>query len=178
MSKKEESPLVLLTRRVKALYLSTAAINWGIDPNPQISQADFSRCFNKAASEYRLTARQRQALIPLVRENTVKAIENLQRNQIQRPPHSKPREVPMVQKTPKCVHPDYYYEIRDAIILQMGPTFNLEDFKRLFPKAARPHNVIPYTDGYLAHRRIIGRLVENKMKTRFANLPKQQTALV
>lgn len=89
MSRKEESPLVLLTRRVKVLYLSTVYTDWGIGSRPQIGQTAFSRCFNKAASEYGFTTRQRQTLMPLVRDSIVQALESLHNNQI-KPLHTKP----------------------------------------------------------------------------------------
>ncbi len=76
-------------------------------------------------------------------------------------------------------HPDYYYTIRDAIVAEIGPAeFDPDAFKHLFPKVARRYGVIPWTDGYLAHRRIIGGLVKSTMKQRFAAMPKTQTALI
>jgi hypothetical protein len=74
-------------------------------------------------------------------------------------------------------HPDYYYAIRDAVIARMGPVFNVSVFQKLFPKGARPHHVIPYTDGYLAHRRIIQDLVKSKMQRTLATVPKEQLRL-
>lgn len=79
---------------------------------------------------------------------------------------------------PRRAHPDYYYEIRDAIIRHMGASFNLDNFKHLFPEVARKHDIIPYTDGYLAHRETIRRLTEDKMKKQFARTPKKQVSLV
>lgn len=79
---------------------------------------------------------------------------------------------------PKRSHPDYYYAIRDMIVAGMGPQFDLEKFRRLFPKAAAPHQVIPYTDGYLAHRKTIEGLVKSELRRKFANIPKTQDSLV
>jgi len=78
---------------------------------------------------------------------------------------------------PERKHPEYYYTICDAIIAGMGPEFDQTTYYRLFPKAARPHQVIPYSDGYLAHRRIIERLVKAKMKRALAAVPKRQLTL-
>lgn len=75
-------------------------------------------------------------------------------------------------------HSDYYYTIRDAIIAGMGPEFDRVEFRRLFPRAAIPHGVIPYTDGYLAQRRIIEGLVKAKMKRTLADTPKRQLTLI
>lgn len=78
---------------------------------------------------------------------------------------------------PRRNHPNYYYEIRDAVIALMGPAFEQAEFRRHFPKAAAPHKVLPYSDGYLAHRRIIEGLVKDKMKKSSADLPKEQLQL-
>lgn|GEM_PF-5938129 len=75
-------------------------------------------------------------------------------------------------------HPDYYYTIRDAVITRMGPTFNQAEFRWHFPKAAGPCKVIPYTEGYLAHRRIIEGLVKAKMRRVAAKAPKEQLSLL
>lgn len=75
-------------------------------------------------------------------------------------------------------HPNYYYSIRDAIVAEMGPEFDQDVFERLFPKAGKPYRVIPWTDGYLAHRRIISGLVKSAIKERFAKTPKAQTSLI
>lgn len=74
-------------------------------------------------------------------------------------------------------HPPFYYTIRDAIIARMGPSFSEEDFKANFPSAARPHSIIPYSDGYLAIRRIIKGLVKDRMRKTRAAVPKQQEKL-
>ncbi|MFA9262246.1 MAG: hypothetical protein ACEQSB_02715 [Undibacterium sp.] len=74
-------------------------------------------------------------------------------------------------------HPDYYYQIRDAVIALMGPAFEQAEFRRHFPKAAAPYKVIPFSDGYLAHRRIIEGLVKAKMAQVSAALPKEQLRL-
>ncbi len=74
-------------------------------------------------------------------------------------------------------HPEYYYTIRDAVIARMGPVFNVSVFQQVFPKAARPHQVIPFTDGYLAHRRIIQDLVKSKMQRTRVAVPKEQLRL-
>ena len=76
------------------------------------------------------------------------------------------------------VHPTHYYTIRDAIIAEMGPKFDQTTFNQRFSKAARPHNVIPFTDGYLTHRRIIGDLVRDKMRRARAAAPKDQLTLI
>ncbi len=78
----------------------------------------------------------------------------------------------------KRIHPNYYYIIRDTIVAKMGPEFDQNVFERLFPRVAQEYRVIPWTDGYLAHRRIIGGLVKSAMKERFAAAPKTQTSLI
>lgn len=60
-------------------------------------------------------------------------------------------------------HPDYYYDIRDGIVLLMGTEFDENRFRGLFREAARPHKLIPFGDGYLAHLNIIRGLVKDKM---------------
>ncbi len=75
-------------------------------------------------------------------------------------------------------HPNYYYIICDLIVAKMGPEFDLKVFERLFPKVGKPYGVIPWTDGYLAHRRIIGGLVKSAIKDRFAEAPKTQASLI
>lgn len=74
-------------------------------------------------------------------------------------------------------HPDYYYQIRDAVITLMGPTFDQSEFRKCFPRAAVPYKVIPYSDGYLAHRRIIEGLVKTKMARVSAAPLKEQLRL-
>lgn len=78
---------------------------------------------------------------------------------------------------PKRNHPDYYYTIRDAVIAKMGPRFDEQEFKQLFPAVARPHNVIPYSDGYPAIRRIIMGLVKTKMRSSSQRVPTVQVPM-
>lgn len=78
---------------------------------------------------------------------------------------------------PKRNHPDYYYQIRDAAIALMGPAFSQAEFRKYFPRTAAPYKVIPYSDGYLAHRSIIEGLVKAKMKKACTALPKEQLQL-
>lgn len=75
---------------------------------------------------------------------------------------------------PPRKHPPFYYTIRDIIIARSGPVFNEREFQRLFPAAARPHSVIPYSDGYPAIRRIIMSLVKARMKQARQTAPKAQ----
>lgn len=74
-------------------------------------------------------------------------------------------------------HPDYYYAIRDAVIALLGPQFDQDEFQKYFPKAAVPHKVIPFSDGYLAHRRIIEGLAKVRMERTSRLLPKVQLRL-
>lgn len=64
-------------------------------------------------------------------------------------------------------HPDYYYTMRDEILVlmddQAGQPFDATNYRKQFRIVAPKYKVFPGSDGYGAHFRIIMGMVSEKL---------------
>lgn len=68
-------------------------------------------------------------------------------------------------------------QIRDAIVLLMGPTFSEKKCLSLFRHYAALHQITPLSDDYTARQEIIVNLVETAMANRQKLSPQAHVAL-